>query len=330
MHGSFEMKGIWGRTALMIILGIFILGYKTEAQNRGVFLPYSSAAFGIGTSNYYGDMAAYSRPLASTFNMMRWSVGGNYARHFTPRLGARATFTLARIAGDDYVMNHKGKYLGNSYFVRNLNFRNDLKEFSIQGIFKLIPDNRSSDRRPQFGAYLFAGIGIAAHNPKALVDSAGKKEWVKLQELGTEGQGLEGYQKPYSLVTMVIPFGIGLRYKINAKFDISAELGFRYTFSDYLDDMGGNNADPAIFTDKPLAGAMAYRYAEATTARGKDRTAGLQKAFNLGSTDNIEAALATVNPQSLPRGNGYKDTFMTGMIHVHYILPARIKCPPLK
>ena len=331
MYGNFDIKGISGKVTVILILGIIVMSYRAEAQNRGRFLPYSSVGFGVGTSNYYGDMAAYSRPIASTFNMMRWSVGANYTRHFTPRLAARATFTWARIAGDDYVMNHKGKYLGNSYFVRNLNFRNDLKEFSIQGIYKLTPDNRSADRRPQFGAYLFAGVGIVAHNPKAsYVDTTGKKEWIKLQAQHTEGQGTEGYAKPYSLVSVVIPFGIGLRYKINAKFDISAELGFRYTFSDYLDDVGGNNADPAVFQD-PTALSLAYRYGEPTTARkGHDRTPGLQKFFNAPDAASLSAALATVNPFSMPRGNSYKDTYMTGMIHIHYILPAKIKCPPLK
>lgn len=332
MHGNFETKGVSGWFAFILAFAIMTIVPEANAQNRGVFVPYSTVGFGVGTSNYYGDMAAYSRPLASTFNMMRFSVGGNYTRHFTPRLAARAVFTLARIAGDDYVMNHKGKYLGNAYFARNLNFRNDLKEFTVQGIFKLTPDNRSSDRRPQLGTYLFAGIGIVAHNPKALYrDSTGKKEWIKLQNLHTEGQGTVGYEKPYSLVSVVIPFGLGLRYKINAKFDVSAELGFRYTFSDYLDDIGGNNADPAVFADNPLAGSLAYRYAEPKSARREhDRTAGLQKFLGVQDAADVSAALAGFNPAALPRGNTYKDTYLTGMIHVHYILPARIKCPPLK
>lgn len=332
MRGNFDKKGVTGRFAFILTLGVVALNYKAVAQNRGIFVPYSTVAFGVGTSNYYGDMAAYSRPFASTFNMMRWSVGANYTRHFTPRLAARAAFNYARIAGDDYVMNHKGKYLGNGQFARNLNFRNDLKEFSVQGIFKLTPDNRSADRRPQFGSYLFAGVGIVAHNPKAAyVDSTGNKEWIKLQTLHTEGQGNPGYAKPYSLVSVVIPFGLGVRYKINANFDISAELGFRYSFSDYLDDIGGGNADPAVFADDPLARSLAYRYAELTTARkGRDRTAGLQKFLGVENPNQIADALEAVVPQSMPRGNAYKDTYMTGMIHIHYILPAKIKCPPLK
>jgi hypothetical protein len=333
MRGNFDMKGVSGRFTLILALGVVVLNYRVEAQNRGIFVPYSTVAFGVGTSNYYGDMAAYSRPISSTFNMMRWSVGANYTRHFTPRLAARAAFNYARIAGDDYVMNHKGKYLGSAQFARNLNFRNDLKEFSVQGIFKLTPDNRSADRRPQFGAYLFAGIGIVAHNPKAMYrdSTTGKKEWIKLQTQHTEGQGNPGYAKPYSLVSVVIPFGLGLRYKINASFDISAELGFRYSFSDYLDDISGAGADPAVFADNPLALSLAYRYAEPTTARkGRDRTAGLQKFLGVENPGQIAEALATVVPQSLPRGNAYKDTYMTGMIHIHYILPAKIKCPPLK
>jgi hypothetical protein len=339
MGRNLDMKGLAKRFSLFLAVGIAIMiSYRAEAQNRGVFLPYSTVGFGIGTSSYYGDLATFRRPIASTFNMIRWSVGGNYTRHFTPRLAARASFNWARIAGDDFVMNHKDKYLGNLLFIRNLNFKNDLKEFSVQGIFKLTPDNRSYDRRPQFSAYLFGGVGLIAHNPKALyIDADGKKDWIKLQPLGTEGQGNEGYAKPYSLVQLVVPFGLGLRYKINSSFDISAELGYRVAFSDYLDDLSGAYADPALFADDPVALALSNRSGELISARkGKDRIPGiekfLQEAYGITDSPDPAATLAAMGYGSPggQRGNRFNDGYMLGMIHIHYMLPAKIKCPPLK
>jgi hypothetical protein len=100
-----ELKKASGALSMILIFSFLMTDARVMAQNRGIFMPYSSVGFGIGTSNYYGDMAPYRRPLASTFAMMRWSVAGNYTRHFTPRLAARASFTYARIAGDDYIMN---------------------------------------------------------------------------------------------------------------------------------------------------------------------------------------------------------------------------------
>jgi hypothetical protein len=337
MRGNFDMKGLSGKLTLVLTFGIIVMNYQAKAQNRGIFIPYSTVGFGLGTSNYYGDMAGFARPLQSTFKMIRWSATGNYTRHFTPRLAARAGFTYGRIAGDDFTMNSAPKYQSNVRLARNLHFRNDLKEFSLVGIFKLTPDNRSYDRRPQLGTYIFAGIAATAHNPKALDTLDGN--WVKLQPLHTEGQGNPGYAKPYSLVQFAIPLGFGVRYKINSRLDISAELGFRFTFTDYLDDVSQNYADPALFADNPLALKMSNRAFENFTARkGKDRTEALRK--YLAVQNNIPDAqdpFATLQSTGYGSGGGargnnptQKDSYMFGIIHINYVLPTQIKCPPLK
>ncbi|NIJ51109.1 DUF6089 family protein [Dyadobacter arcticus] len=336
MRKNFELKSVTGALTLILTFGLLLTNTDSQAQSRGIFVPYSTVGAGIGTSSYFGDFAPYRRPFSSIFYMMRWSAGGNYTRHFTPRLAARASFTYARIAGDDYISNRSSKYESNVFYARNLHFRNDLKEFSIQGIFKLTPDNRSYDRRPQFGTYVFAGIALTAHNPKAL-DSL-KGDWVKLQPLGTEGQGNEGYAKPYSLVQFAIPIGIGVRYKINSRFDVSAELGFRKTFTDYLDDAHGNYADPALFADDPLALALSNRSTNQLAVRkGADRTESLKKFlvvnYSLETNDPL-AALPTTGfaAPGTARGNSptYTDNYLFGMIHINYMLPSQIKCPPLK
>jgi hypothetical protein len=294
---------------------------------------------GIGTSSYYGDMAAYRRPVQSTFGMIRWSAGVNYTRHFTPRFAARAAFTYARIAGDDFTMNSKPKYESDVRIARNLHFRNDLKEFSVVGIYKLIPDERNYEHRKPFGAYLFGGLGLTAHNPKAkepIPIGGGEGSWVKLQPLGTEGQGEAGYNKPYSLVQLVVPMGLGLRYKINSRIDIAAELGFRFTFTDYLDDVAGNYAAAVYLPANSPAGKFANRAAEQFTARkGVDRTQALNKLQSFSS--NVNTLGPFVYAQSLnypggPRGNSpsTNDTYMFGMIQINYILPSQIKCPPLR
>ena len=330
------MRPIGKKLVLFVVLGLLVINHTTEAQvKRGMFIPYSSVGFGVGTSSYYGDMASYTTPIRSTFGLMRWSLTGDYTRHFTPRLAARASFTYARIAGDDFKMNEKDPT--NIRFPRNLSFRNDLKEFAVVGIFKLTPDNRSYDRRPQFGSYFFGGIAVVAHNPKAKDVESG--DWVKLKPLGTEGQNVPGTTvKPYSLVQIAIPIGFGLRYKINDRFDVGAELGFRFTFTDYLDDVSGNYVDPSVFANNPLASKMANRSGEQFSVRkGKDRTEGL--------IEYVKAAyqIDTRDPYSVLKSQNYggvgaergvnpkmKDNYMTGTIKLTYVLPTQVKCPPLK
>lgn len=336
MRTDFDLKRMSGRAGMLLFLCILITAGRADAQKLGQFIPYSSVGVGLGTSSYYGDLAGFGRPIQSTFKMIRWSATANYTRHFTPRFAARAGFTYGRIAGDDFTMNSPEKYNTNARVPRNLHFRNDLKEFSVVGIYKLTPDNRSYDRRPQFGAYLFAGIAATAHNPKALDTLGGS--WVKLQPLHTEGQGNPGYKKPYSLVQFAVPLGIGLRYKINDSFDIGAELGFRVTFTDYLDDVSGAYADPTLFADNPLAAKMANRSQDKVTARkGKDRTEVLRNyVSSIGYPNDPDPflTLQSTGYGSVGTWRGLnpekKDYYMFGMIHINYILPAQIKCPPLR
>jgi hypothetical protein len=330
------------RKMSVVGLGVLLLtaltSEKTVAQFRtNYFVPYSSVSLGVGTSSYYGDMAPYGRPFASTFGMMRWNATANYTRHFTNRLAARASFTWARITGDDYKMNVNR---GDSYiFARNLHFRNDLKEFALTGIYKLIPDSRSYDRRPQISPYVFAGLAAVAHNPVARVPDLEGDQWVKLQPLGTEGQGSPGYDKPYSLVQLAIPLGFGIRYKINPRFDIGAEVGFRFTSTDYLDDVSGNYPDPNVLNDN-LARSMSDRSAEPTAARkGGDRTQRLRefiaeryKINDPGVDPFVVIQQTDFGSQGTPRGltPNRNDTYMLGNIHLTYILGSPIKCPPLK
>jgi hypothetical protein len=102
--------------------------------------------------------------------------------------------------------------------------------------------------------------------------------------LGTEGQhatldptDANHGIKPYSLLVIAIPFGIGSRIKINDLLDLWIEVGVRYTFTDYLDDVSKNYVDLGVLKS-PQAKAMSYRTAELglptdpITYQGRDQT----------------------------------------------------------
>ena len=44
---------------------------------------------------------------------------------------------------------------------------------------------------------------------------------------------------PIALVSMAIPFGVGLKWNLGKYFSVGAEWGMRLTFTDYLDDVSG-------------------------------------------------------------------------------------------
>ncbi|MDP1746467.1 MAG: DUF6089 family protein, partial [Bacteroidota bacterium] len=85
-------------------------------------------------------------------------------------------------------------------------------------------------------------------NPQAQINN----NWVDLQPLGTEGQGLPNgaTKRKYKLVDVSIPFGIGVKANLSKNIGISLEWGIRKTFTDYLDDVSKRYYDPAILAAK--------------------------------------------------------------------------------
>lgn len=296
------------------------------------YIPYATVGLGAGSSHYYGEMSLYSAvipPLAS----VRWNVSANYTRHLNPRWAARIGLTWARIAGDDYYLRNSRPEL----FVRNLHFRNDIKELSIVGVYSLVNESRNFQFRQKLVPYVFGGIALAAHNPVARPDSSLGlgTGWVDLQPLGTEGQGLAGGPKPYGLVQIAVPFGAGVRYKINSRLDVSFEVGFRYTFTDYLDDVSTVYVDPGTLGSQ-LAQSLSNRSLEPIAAQvGKDRTELVRQYlidnFNFPTNPNINPLGQPIPNYDTGSGRGSSkrpDSYLITCLQLNYVITGKVKCPP--
>lgn len=323
------------------------------SRRKSNFEKHSDISFGIGTSNYYGDIAPFNRPIQSTLQNIRWNASFNFTRHFSPHLSGRVGFTWARIAGDD------NKFEGvaglDQLYMRNAHFRNDIKELAVTGIYSFIPENRSFRSRDKIIPYAFAGIAVFHHNPEAKVPTdytgseASPGEWVSLQPLSTEGQGINGYpDQTYNLINVSIPFGIGVRYKLNRTWDLGFEAGVRYTFSDYLDDVGGYYADPQdLLQVSALSASMGHRENEKFAAlSGKDREAFVRNYYatqgTKGSPPNPAFLDATLFPlNSLPTFDGafgegrnsssrLNDMYLLTSFRIIYHIAPSIKCPVIK
>ena len=107
--------------------------------------------------------------------------------------------------------------------------------------------------------YGFVGVAVFHHNPKAYYENGSHpglspdkdipSGWYELQPLGTEGQFVdqEGTASgPYKRVQVAIPFGLGVRYKLDRNWDFSFEVGLRATFTDYLDDVSTAHVDKDV------------------------------------------------------------------------------------
>ena len=318
-----------------------LFGGKEKARKNPNFEPTSTVSLGFGTSSYYGDLSPYGRIIQSTFNGIRWNAAFNFTRQISPSVGVRFGLTWARISGDDSFMDGVSGYEAN--FVRNLHFRNDIKELSIVAQYDLIRTEKSYLRREKIIPYIFGGIAVFAHDPVAKADTnLFNSGWVRLQPLNTEGQGLPSYEKPYSLISVAFPIGLGIRYKLNNSWDLGFEMGFRYTLTDYLDDAGGNYADQADLIT-PLAQSFGNRTLENSAAnRDIDRRPGvIQYLINTAQIAPTTPLTTDLPSLAIPvegfsartdqRGNPkYNDSYMLTTVKLIYHIPGKIRCPAIR
>jgi hypothetical protein len=322
-------------------------------RRRSNFEKHADVSFGIGTSNYYGDIAPFNRPIQSTIQNFRWNVAFDYTRHFTPHLSGRVGFTWARIAADD--RKFEGIPGLDQLYMRNAHFRNDIKELAITGIYNFIPETRSFRNREKLSPYIFAGIAVFHHNPeaKAPTDYAGSEaspgDWVSLQPLATEGQGLNGYpDQPYNLINVSFPLGVGVRYKLSHFWDIGFEAGVRYSMTDYLDDVGGYYADPTDLANaNPLSAVFGHRENEKFEAQtGKDREAFIRNFYATQGTKSIGPTPAFLDSNLFPLntlptfsgalGEGrnsssrLNDMYLLTSFKIIYHIAPSIKCPVIR
>ncbi|MDC0230852.1 DUF6089 family protein, partial [Aureispira] len=143
---------------------------------------------------------------------------------------------------------------------RNFNFKSELMEFSLMTEFNILPFNPRIQSQV-FTPFIGFGASIIQFNPTTNYNN----QWIQLQPIGTEGQGLEGYPDPYKLVQVAIPVVFGLKYSIGEQINIGLEVGYRFTFTDYLDDVSTIYISPHILSqNSDLAVVLSNRTEEYT------------------------------------------------------------------
>jgi opacity protein-like surface antigen len=208
---------------------------------------------GAGVSNFLGDLGGLNRVGThysyADLELVLTSPSGSlgYRYRINKRFASRTEFSYLQVKGDDKLTLEQFRHN------RNLNFKSNIFELST-----VIEISLSFDRHgKQYSSYyyLFVGVGGFYFNPKANYGGV----WYNLHDLSTEGEGLPGGIKKYKRVSISIPIGIGLRYKINDTWTLGLEYNFRKTFTDYIDDCSGNYYDKAKLLQYkgPVAVALA-------------------------------------------------------------------------
>ncbi|MES2780171.1 MAG: DUF6089 family protein [Bacteroidota bacterium] len=218
----------------ILVSKVFIVVCISFLHIAGAFSQGIEFGLFLGGSNYYGDLSNDMVMVGETHPSV--AIIGRY--NLSEKWAAKGFVGYGHISGDD--KNANTDYKKN----RNLSFYTDIFEVSAQLEYNLIKNSFRYTKTRGIVPYLFAGVGVFNFNPKTKLGN----EEVELMPLGTEGQGTTTYndRQKYALTQFCIPFGIGFKKRIGNRISIGLEIGTRYTYTNYLDDIGGTYADPRV------------------------------------------------------------------------------------
>jgi len=234
----------------LIFIGIFShISYSASAQADWLRYRYELNG-GIGPSFFLGELGGWNGEGRNNILDLDWKatrIGGHFGgRYFLQeRIAVQGSFTFGLIHGSD---QNTEEYF-RSY--RNISFRSPIYEFHGRVEYKIRKEREGhrydlrgvrGQRAVKLITYAFAGVGVFYFNPQAKVNGT----WINLQPIGTEGQNFMKTRKPYSRVSMSIPVGLQVKYLANTKWAFSAEIGPRFLFTDYLDDVSTTYASPDL------------------------------------------------------------------------------------
>ncbi|MGB0864295.1 MAG: DUF6089 family protein [Saprospiraceae bacterium] len=227
---------------MKIIFFLFLIPFSLSAQHLegGIFL---------GSSTYYGDLDPGDLHLDGT----HFGYGLMLKYNVNDYVSIRGSVLRGQFSGDD------ARNSDESIQQRNLSFRSSVTEFSVIPEFNILGFN-PYDRI--FSPYVFGGIAVFRFNPEADLDG----QTYKLQPYTTEGQGLPGRPTRYDLTEFAVPFGAGIKLSFTEYWNISFEIGYRVTFTDYIDDVSTTyvDRDELIAWNSEISADLANKTSELT------------------------------------------------------------------
>jgi len=197
------------------LLRIFIFSLLFTLANRSFTQSFDVGLYG-GDSYYLGDLNP-----GKHFQYPQLAYGLFLKYNFDSRWSVKLSGSRGKV---------KGNSASSTFLPDNkLKFESPITDISGVCEFNFFDYFVGSDR-DYITPYIYAGIGMFWFNPTA--------DGQNLRSLGTEGQnrGFQG-RKPYSTVSVSIPFGVGVKYSLSRRIGIGIFWEMHKTFTDYIDDV---------------------------------------------------------------------------------------------
>jgi hypothetical protein len=290
----------------------FAYGQKTKRK----WYKYSSIGFNINGMSYVGELDPSPGLFSPGVKFTRPNAGLCYIKKFSRRVSLRSNISYGSVQGNDY---RNASYSQRDIYrkARNLSFKNDIWEIKGDLIVDLFKFWGKPEKRLDYVPYVFAGFAWFHHNPQARTPAAFGGKYIDLRPLALEG-------KKYSLNQIALPVGFGFRYKIDQRMDLAFELGLRFTFTDYLDDVSGSYAGAQSFQDDPLKIAMQDRSMEAIQQDPELAAWASQRLLTTGGKTSLAGYGGAGDQRGNPKRN---DMYIVTGFHLNYILRPRVVCP---
>lgn len=189
---------------------------------------YFSVQAGTGWTGYIGDLS-HDKPFSD--GLSHFNIGVE-ARLYS-KLAARVQYMTYKIEGSD-----KNASDSSFYRQRNLSFHSQNHEWNLQAVYYFFDYKGKYYKRRAYEPYIAIGVGQTFFNPKAdVTDVEGKTRSYALRDHRTE-------TKSYNKSAWIIPIDLGVKLVINEFLNLGVDLGYRFAFTGYLDDVYGNYANP--------------------------------------------------------------------------------------
>ena len=186
------------------LLQLIVAGiYILFPFGQKVFAQKVELGAGIGGFNYKGD-------ISPNFNFRFFKPGGSlfFRYNASKAVSLRAEIAGGRIGAED-------KYSKDAFQqVRNMSFKTNITEASAVIEYNFL-NYEDKKHVVNWTPYVFGGMGLSKFKPD--IQTA-----------------------DYKTNTLVIPYGVGIKYQIRRPWNIGLEYGTRKTFTDYLDNLGGD------------------------------------------------------------------------------------------
>ncbi|MCW3079166.1 DUF6089 family protein [Segetibacter sp.] len=217
---------------IAIVFFAVVISLSSRAQSMDSYVQEGEFGVAIGAAHYFGDLNT-----RASLNRPKFSAGVFFRKQFGNYVGLKVGANYARLGYSD--IYSKNEFQNR----RNLSFNTNLWEFAVSGdfnFFKFYPGISGFTYTP----YVSLGVGVFSYDPYAYLDST--KHY--LRPLGTEGQGSAAYpdRKPYGTMAVCFPVAVGFKYNVSPAINVFAEVGYRFTTTDYLDDVSTTYAPDAF------------------------------------------------------------------------------------